>query len=720
VKAFVVKNKWPLIIALAAIVVRLVYLFELSSQPGFEVPMVDEKWHWLWAQEIIEKSFWGEGSYFRGPLYPYFLALLYFITDASIFWAKFLQVLLCGGTAIFTYKIAQRLFNQSVAVISGLAYACYGTLLFYETMFLIPVLFLFFLVWAIYRVIAYQDSYSIRSWIITGIVFGLAAISRPNVIVVVPFLAFWLYFKQCKLSGSYRKALVPAATLVAGMFLAIAPVTIRNFAVTGDFILVSSQGGINLYLGNNEVADGLTMVLPEVELSQDVTWDMFIPVTIAAAEKEAGRSLTDAEASSFWSGKALDFIISNPSKFLELVWKKSVYLLSGYENSDANDIYYQRGKSFSYSLLVWDKFISFPFGLLLPLFIVSLIVLRKDFKKLLPLYIFMLAYLPTIVLFLVTARHRLPLVPFMIVIAAGGTYTLIKRIKVLAPLKLFLILSVFVSSVLIFNTKYYELGIPNPFQIHFNDGLTYYRIGQFEKAEKEYLLADQTFRFSSALAVNLAEVQMKLGKKDDADRNLARALALNPQLAMAYNNLGVLVQSKGNLDSAQQLFGKAISFYNKAFSRPNEIGEYYVNLASILEKRNKIDSASWAFRQSMDHAPEYARAFYQAGAFFARNGRYVQADASFNNGLKIQSPKAADLYNWGLSYVEREMFSEGLDRMHRAISIDGNFHPAYYVIAAVHNKAGRPKDSVLFYLNICLSIAPDFGPAVQLKIKIEK
>ncbi|MDH4158447.1 MAG: glycosyltransferase family 39 protein, partial [candidate division Zixibacteria bacterium] len=135
------KNKWPLIIGLAAVLVRLVYLLELDRWPEFAVPMVDEKWHWEWAQEIATKSFWGEGAYFRAPLYPYFLAALALVTGNSVFWAKLLQSLLCFGTAIFIYRLAERLFGRTTAVVSGLMYAFYGTLVFYETMFLIPVLF---------------------------------------------------------------------------------------------------------------------------------------------------------------------------------------------------------------------------------------------------------------------------------------------------------------------------------------------------------------------------------------------------------------------------------------------------------------------------------------------------------------------------------------------------------------------------------------------------
>ena len=87
-----------------------------------------------------------------------------------------------------------------------------------------------------------------------------------------------------------------------------------------------------------------------------------------------------------------------------------------------------------------------------------------------------------------------------------------------------LALTIFAAAVIIFNIKFYDLGIPNPFQIHFNNGLTHYRLGDFKESEKEYLLADKTFPYSSALLVNLAEVKMKLDKIDNADRTLTRAL----------------------------------------------------------------------------------------------------------------------------------------------------------------------------------------------------
>lgn len=718
-REFFSENKWPLLVAVAAILVRLIYLTEISRQPGFFMLMVDEQWHWLWAQEIVEKSFWGDGSYFRGPLYPYFLAFLYLVTGGSILWAKIFQLILCGFSACLIFKLADSLFGKRAGIVAGFIYALYGTLVFYESMLLIPVLFLPLTLWGMYRLIIHQDNRSISNWIFTGVIFGLAALARPNILFVVPFLAIWLFMRHLKFTDNTIEAVKPALVWVVGLFIAIAPVTIRNIAVTGDFVLISTQGGVNLYLGNNEYADGLMMIMPEVELDNTVSWDMFVPLTNSAAEREAGKKLSEAEISDFWSGKAVAFMVNNPGKFAKLVWKKTVYLLSGFENSDAADIYFQRTKSSLYSVLVWDKLISFPFGLLFPLFLISIIVLRNDFQKLLPLYIFIVTYTPTIILFLVTARHRLPLVPFLIVIASGGIIRLFQTFKQYSLFQKSVITVSFLAALLIFNQKYYDLGEPNPFFIHYNEGLQYHRLGEFEKAEAEYLKAKAAFPFSAALLVNLGEVQLKLNKIDEADRNLVQAISIKPEYAMSYNDLGVVVKRKGNLDSAAVLFHKAIQLYNPNAARPNEIGDYYVNLADTYKIQGKYDSAAEAFHQAMTRSPLMPEAFYQSALFFAERKMFDISDSLYKAAAHIKQADASENYNWGMSLIERERYEEGVSYMRRALKKDDKFYRAWYVIAAVYNRFGEPPDSVDFYLQKCLAVEPNFEPAVKLKQTIQ-
>ena len=70
--------------------------------------------------------------------------------------------------------------------------------------------------------------------------------------------ALWLLWDGRRLGEEGRRlvaARLPAALiLVAGVALAIAPATLRNYLVEGEIIPISSQAGITFYQGNNEKA----------------------------------------------------------------------------------------------------------------------------------------------------------------------------------------------------------------------------------------------------------------------------------------------------------------------------------------------------------------------------------------------------------------------------------------------------------------------------------
>lgn len=706
------KYKWPLIVALAAIAIRIIYLIQISRDPGFQVPMVDEKWHWLWAQDILHKSFWGEGSYFRAPLYPYFLALLALITNTSIFWSKLLQVLLCAGTAILIFKLAEHLFNRTTAIVAGLIYAVYGTLVFYEAMFLIPAIFLLFVVWGMYRLLACRDNPSWKGMLLTGIIFGLASLARPNILLTIPFLMVWMFFTAERESGFLSRSKLPIVLLV-GVILTIAPVTVRNKIVTGDFILISSQGGVNLYLGNNPDADGLTMLMPDVKLNEAVSWDQFGKVTRAAAERESKRSLSDAEESSFWSAKAVDFIVHNPGKFLNLVWRKTVYLFSGFENSDNADIYYQRKRSSLFSILVWHKLIYFPYGLLIPLTIVGVYLTRDRFKKLLPIYIYLLAYIPSIVLFLVTARHRLPLIPFMIILAAAGLTRLFS-----GPIKkgsVGIALVLFAVPLVALNRTYYDEGESSGFQVHFNNGIKYEQLGEMVKAEQEYQLADDIYPGSPTLINNLAYAQYSNGKYDLASRNFARAISIKPDYAAPYNNLGLVLMKKNSPDSAIKLYERAITLFKPDAARPNELSQMYTNLAEAFDEKKLTDSAVVSYDKAIKAGPQNFSAYQSAAVFYSKLDRFSKADSLYSRAGQLRDLDAVDLFNWGLSWFRRKNYDAMIPMMFKAIKADPSLSEAYYGIALGYYMNGYPKDSLNKYLDLCLEKKPDYQPALDMR-----
>jgi tetratricopeptide (TPR) repeat protein len=507
--------------------------------------------------------------------------------------------------------------------------------------------------------------------------------------------------------------------LALGVVLAIAPVTLRNYLVTDEFMLISSQGGVNLYLGNNVVANGLFMTMPEMEIDESSSWREFVPMTRAVAEREAGHELTPAQESSFWTQKAVHFMREHPGQFLSLVWKKSLYLLSGFENSDNMDVYHERTKSVVYSLLFWHTGIYVPFGLLLPLALMGTYLRRRDTKKLTPIYLFIIAYIPSIVLFLVTARHRLALIPFLILLAAAGVITLFNTWRTLARKERVIAIGVFVVALVLFNRTFYEAGGYNEFQIHFNEGIKYERLGNFESAEREYLLADQENPYSPSLINNLAHAQYQLGKHNEAARNFERVVGMQPTYGRALNNYGLLVRDQEMLDSALLLFRKATQHYDTLGGRQNELGQVYLNIAGVYERIGIMDSAAANYLRALEVSPLLGKSYYLSAAFFARQEAYELSDSLFGRGQHVREPEAPDLFNWGLSYVERRMFSAGMTILQRAIKRDPDLYQAYYVVAVCHLEGGSPRDSVAVYLNRCLTLSPNYEPALRLKKSLE-
>ena len=87
-----------------------------------------------------------------------------------------------------------------------------------------------------------------RGWFAAGLLGGLTAIVNAPALVLLPVLAI----------AARRRAV----WLLLGAAIAVAPVTFRNWAEGRELVLVSSNTGINLYLGNNPRYDATVGMRP--------------------------------------------------------------------------------------------------------------------------------------------------------------------------------------------------------------------------------------------------------------------------------------------------------------------------------------------------------------------------------------------------------------------------------------------------------------------------
>jgi len=262
---------WVAALGVLALTFRLVYVFQVKDTSLVTPDELDPGFYYNWAKEIASGDWLGKGAFVQSPLYAYLIGFLMTLIGKSVGQILVFQSLVGTATVLLTYVLGRRLFGHWHGVLAGLLIALYGPFLFFEGMvmktFLSPFLtVLLLLVLDVARQAARSDGEAPGRrvlWLFgaAGAVFGLTTLDRDNFILLAPILAvlaLWLG------GGLRRRGLLAAGAFTLGTVLMIVPVTVRNWAVSHEFVLLTTGGGEVFFIGNNADANGLYVPPPFV------------------------------------------------------------------------------------------------------------------------------------------------------------------------------------------------------------------------------------------------------------------------------------------------------------------------------------------------------------------------------------------------------------------------------------------------------------------------
>lgn len=392
-----------------ALGVRLLYFFiNKSDNPLFHRPVIDALFYHDWAKAIAAGDFWGDEVFFRAPLYPYFMAMLYKMSGSSMVLVVLVQHLLGACTVALVYGLCREYFRPAVALTAAGLAALYWPLIYFEGELLAVTLVVCLDVLLLWTITAALRRGRLVELVLAGAVMGLSAIARPSILIV--FFVLPVVFSAA-FGGGRHRWLRPTVALAIGLAVVVTPVLLRNWIVGRDVVPIASQGGVNFYIGNNPSSNGTRAEVPGAGADLYGTYQGAIEM----AEREVGRSMKPSEVSNYYFRKGLDFIIYSPGDALQLTAKKFYYFWAGVERS--NNKYIQ---------FLWRKFGlgRFPlpgFWLVGPLGIAGGVLLLRRRRELSLLYLFVLSYMVGVVMFFMNARFRLPVTPVLMIFSA---YTL--------------------------------------------------------------------------------------------------------------------------------------------------------------------------------------------------------------------------------------------------------------------------------------------------------
>jgi 4-amino-4-deoxy-L-arabinose transferase-like glycosyltransferase len=179
---------------------------------------------------------------FYPPLHPYLIGATHSL-GGGLGGVKLAQALLGALLVPAVALVGRRAFGPRVGLAAAAATAVDPTLVWYSAHLWSEPLFLVLLWWGLERALA-ADEGGLGAAAGSGMLLGLAALTREVPLYFLPILALWL------LGRRDRASVVRAAILVAAAVATVAPWTLRNWVRFGAIVPVSTMGGRALWEGN--------------------------------------------------------------------------------------------------------------------------------------------------------------------------------------------------------------------------------------------------------------------------------------------------------------------------------------------------------------------------------------------------------------------------------------------------------------------------------------
>ncbi len=406
-------------LALAAIV-RLAHMGALAARdPLFRDPVVDAWFHAHQASLILAKGWLlpGIGAYYKGPLYSYVLAALFSIfgSEGGVIAARLLSVV-CGCLSVLLVaRIADTLSGPGAAWCAGIATALYGTAVYYDATLLLVPLVTVGLLAAAERMIAAaasEDRAAVAVRLaVAGAFLGLVTITRANGVLAIAAASAWAAYEARRGRWPLTPAWRAAALVAVPALVVVAPVTARNAVLERDPVLVSWNGGINLFMGNDPAFDQASG-----NWHPDHSW-----MRLYDAPKGIGLT-RGAEHQRFFLRQSIGRALEAPARQAGILLHKARLYLCPYEVQNNRRIGEAKERSPVLALLMaGDGLVTLPLALYGPLIVAGLVIgARRSVTRALPLLVLASAWAITPILFFNTARFRLPSIVLLIPAAAIG------------------------------------------------------------------------------------------------------------------------------------------------------------------------------------------------------------------------------------------------------------------------------------------------------------
>ncbi|MEN3013173.1 MAG: glycosyltransferase family 39 protein [Endomicrobiia bacterium] len=249
------KKRYFILIFLLSMCVRIGYL-SISNYPDYSLRLYDAPswdgiaWNLVLSRGFVEPN--DKPTSVRPPIYPIFLATIYYIFGRNYFVIYIIQSFISSLTNMLIFLLFNYIFNTKIAFLTALitsiwpAFVVYSGLICSETLYVF--LFILFLIF-------YFKSYvtdNLKMYILTGCILGILNLTRSTIFLYPIFLMF--FFMLFKLN---KKIILNNLIMFLISLIVISPWTVRNYLVFKRFLLINTAAAELFWSGTYIPWDGI-------------------------------------------------------------------------------------------------------------------------------------------------------------------------------------------------------------------------------------------------------------------------------------------------------------------------------------------------------------------------------------------------------------------------------------------------------------------------------
>jgi protein O-GlcNAc transferase len=185
------------------------------------------------------------------------------------------------------------------------------------------------------------------------------------------------------------------------------------------------------------------------------------------------------------------------------------------------------------------------------------------------------------------------------------------------------------------------------------------------KAAFEELL--KKYPHEADLHLFLGITRLRLREPQAAEAAVKSALVIDPNHVEARTLLGWIdSEIRGDFDSAIREYAKVVEL------RP-DLAEAYNNLGVAQKRKGELDKAAASFNKALARRPDYSAALSNRGWIFAEQNQWTEARQDFERALSLNPADDGALYGLSQSLREARDYAGAQKALSRLISRSPNF-----------------------------------------------